>query len=160
MLPANRHVLSILVPSRPAHPLQSRLCTHTCCLSPYTSSTAALPRFDVMMMMVFLNDTTRPWLSVTRPSSRIYAHTHTHKVVAIAMMAAAAAKQHTSVTVRTHACVHTLSTNPIPHTKHCQALPSGPAPIHIQTHFTDASKTHALMHTHAPHSPLLPAAAR
>jgi hypothetical protein len=24
-----------------------------------------------MMMMQFLNDTTRPWLSVTRPSSRI-----------------------------------------------------------------------------------------
>jgi hypothetical protein len=31
----------------------------------------------VMMMMVFLNDTTRPWLSVTRPSSRICTHTTT-----------------------------------------------------------------------------------
>ena len=27
------------------------------------------PTFDVMMMMAFLNDTTRPWPSVRRPSS-------------------------------------------------------------------------------------------
>jgi len=30
---------------------------------------AALPRLDVMMMIAFLKDTVRPWLSVTRPSS-------------------------------------------------------------------------------------------
>ena len=29
------------------------------------------PRFDVMMRMVFLKDTVRPWLSVTLPSSSI-----------------------------------------------------------------------------------------
>lgn len=29
------------------------------------------PRLEVMMRMVFLKDTVRPWLSVTRPSSRI-----------------------------------------------------------------------------------------
>ncbi len=33
------------------------------------SRMAALPRLDVMMMIAFLNDTVRPWLSVTRPSS-------------------------------------------------------------------------------------------
>lgn len=35
------------------------------------SRMAWLPRLLVMIRMVFLNDTVRPWLSVTRPSSRI-----------------------------------------------------------------------------------------
>ena len=31
-----------------------------------------VPRFDVMMMTVFLKSTVRPWASVSRPSSRIW----------------------------------------------------------------------------------------
>lgn len=33
--------------------------------------TSAAPRFEVRMIMECLKDTTRPWLSLTRPSSRI-----------------------------------------------------------------------------------------
>ncbi len=33
---------------------------------------SAVPRFDVMMMTVFLKSTDRPWASVRRPSSRIW----------------------------------------------------------------------------------------
>ena len=40
------------------------------------SRMAAEPRLDVMMMIVFLKDTVRPWLSVTRPSSRICTAQH------------------------------------------------------------------------------------
>ncbi len=33
---------------------------------------SAVPRFDVMMITVFLKSTVRPWASVNRPSSRIW----------------------------------------------------------------------------------------
>lgn len=36
---------------------------------------ACEPILLVMMMMAFLKDTVRPWLSVTRPSSRIWSST-------------------------------------------------------------------------------------
>ena len=38
------------------------------------SKIASLPRLDVMITIVCLKETVRPWLSVTRPSSKICSH--------------------------------------------------------------------------------------
>mmetsp|Transcript_28046 Transcript_28046/g.75763 ORF Transcript_28046/g.75763 Transcript_28046/m.75763 type:complete len:207 (-) Transcript_28046:2229-2849(-) len=51
-------------------------CCCCCCLRRATAALcsryiSALPKFEVMMMMAFLKLTSRPWPSVTRPSSRI-----------------------------------------------------------------------------------------